>query len=336
VQAGGNVVIHQGLTLAEVRETALEVFRANFLDLTGLAEETARTRADKITHSFLDELQRREPQALSSASDPDMQRAIFTAQREYACSGEEDLETVLVDLLVDRAGQTTPRGMQTIVLNEAISAAPKLTVDQRCAIAVCFLMRYSSWKGTKSLDDFYEQFVRTNLLPLAGDLPKTDRGYQHIEYVGAGSIDARTLAFGRALLGKGEGWFTRGFTRQEVGEIIGDLLDNPQIVMKCMRDESRLQLNLALEENIDKWAESLGMPERAGALRNVMRMGVMPIDEICSELVERVPEAGELVKIWETTPLKNLTLTTVGIAIGHGYWRRVTGGDAPLSVWIPD
>ena len=82
-----------------LRSVALDVFRANFLELQGVAADVASERAVAITESFLAQLQARAPEYVQSAADPDMQRAIFSAQREFACSGEQDLEEALVDLL---------------------------------------------------------------------------------------------------------------------------------------------------------------------------------------------------------------------------------------------
>lgn len=313
---------------------ALEVFRANFLELRGMAEETARTRAEEITAAFLEQLQARGEAALASASDPDMQRSIFNAQREYACSGDTDLEAVLVDLLVDRADPSTAQGMQKIVLNEAIVAAPKLTLDQRRAIAVCFLLRYTRWAGP-SLDRLYEEFIQGNVMPLVADASRRAHSYQHIEYVGAGSIGIGTVGFGQAISSKGPGWFTTGFTRQEVGDILGNLLDNPNLFIECLRDSDRLQLSLIHEEDLEDWARSHGVADRVSALRSVFHMGRVPEHVIREELCERIPGGADLIALWTDTPLQRMQLTSVGIAIGHGYWRRVTGGSAPLSIWIP-
>jgi len=336
VQAAGDVVVHAGASLEEVRQIALDVFHANFLELRGHAEQVAGERAERITNAFLVALQQRAPQALESASNPDMQRALFSAQREYACSGDEDLETVLVDLLVDRAGEGSSRGVRTIVLNEAINAAPKLTSHQRRAIAVCFLMRYTRPHGQGTVDAFYEHFVRDNLVPLGRGLPTSDTDYQHIEYVGAGSMSLLSPEFGDALVGKARGLFTRGFTRQETSEILGELLDDPRVVMPCLRDEARLQLQVVHRDDIPAWAESLGCPDREQTLRNVLDMGLLSSEEAQREMVEREPATRELIDAWQSSSLHNLRLTTVGLAIGHGYWRRVTGGDSPLNVWLSD
>ena len=127
IQAGGNVTITKtGLTYAEVRDVALDVFRANFYELAGAARETAKARAEEITEDFLSKLQKEHPAGLEKSHDPDFQYALFTVQREYARNGDKDLGDLLVDLLVDRSKQEQ-RDILQIVLNESLSTAPKLT-----------------------------------------------------------------------------------------------------------------------------------------------------------------------------------------------------------------
>jgi hypothetical protein len=198
VQVAGDVVYH-GPSIDEVREIALDVFRNNFVELGRTAADIARGRAERLTDEFLVELARRVPAGFQAASDPDMQRALFNAQSEYACCGESDLQNALVDLLVDRAAETG-RGTRTVVLNEAITSAPKLTTAQRRAIAVCFMTKYTGWRGPLNLDHFYALDVCQNILRLADELPRHQSAYQHIEYVGAGSVGIGQTSLGQALL----------------------------------------------------------------------------------------------------------------------------------------
>jgi hypothetical protein len=335
IQAGRDITVSQGPSVEEVREIALDVFHRNFLQLQGLAEDVARGRAEKITNEFLKQLQDRNPAALESSKDPDMQLALFSAQREYARSGDADLEQVLVDLLVDRASEQHP-GLRTIVLNEAITAAPKLTEDQRRAVALCFLVRYTRWTGAASVDAFYEERIRQGLMPLVHGLPTSPAAYQHIEYVGAGSVDIGSTSIEEALHRSARGWFTRGFTESELDERLHRFTSDETFFMPCMRDESRLQLRASSADDVDAIASAMGDPSLAEPVQAALNVGAMTSTEIREDLLSHVPEAGELLDAWDGSDLNRLTLTTVGIAVGHGYWRRVTGKNAALKIWIPD
>jgi hypothetical protein len=64
-----------------------------------------------------------------------MQYAVFTAQREFARSGDDQLGDILVDILVDRTKEPD-RSLLQIVLNESLNVAPKLTADQLAAFCL--------------------------------------------------------------------------------------------------------------------------------------------------------------------------------------------------------
>src|SRR5713226_5988119 len=95
VQAA-SITIHQGVTVSEARELALDVFRANFFELAGEAKEIARVRAEEITEDFLGRLQTEHVEGLQRSQEPDFQHALFTVQKEYARVGERDLGALLV------------------------------------------------------------------------------------------------------------------------------------------------------------------------------------------------------------------------------------------------
>ena len=61
LQAGRDVVYHSA-SWPEMKEVALAVFKENFLELRGIAEDVAFARADRITNDFLDALRDRHPE----------------------------------------------------------------------------------------------------------------------------------------------------------------------------------------------------------------------------------------------------------------------------------
>ncbi|HWO16197.1 MAG TPA: LPO_1073/Vpar_1526 family protein [Solirubrobacterales bacterium] len=335
VQAGGDIVISKGLSAIEVREIALDVFHRNFLELRGVAEDVARGRAEKITGDFLAQLEARTPEALPNVADPDVQRSVFNAQREYACSGDEDLESALVDLLVDRVSREN-RDTQTLALNEAINAAPKLTIEQRQAIAVCFIVRYTRFTGDPTLEGFFETYIKGNLLPLASGIPTSQTAYQHIEYVGAGTVGMGQVRAAKAIMHGSEGWFNKGFKRDDVPETLASVADDGRVFKPCLRDKCRLQLSAMHPSDMAALAELAGGTELESDLKRLLDTGAMSESEVHEDLLHRVPEAQEFVNAWDGSALRHLTLTSVGLAIGYGYWRRTTGNNTPLSTWIED
>jgi hypothetical protein len=117
-----------GLTYDEVRQAALDVFKANFYDLHALAKEVAEDRARAITEETLKRIFENNQEAVSNFSDPDIAAALLEAQKSYARSGDEGAKHVLVELIEQRA-RSSERTSKNILLNEAIKKMDILSKD---------------------------------------------------------------------------------------------------------------------------------------------------------------------------------------------------------------
>lgn len=132
---------------------------------------------------------------------------MFSAQEGFARSGEHDLETALVDLLVDRAGQQQ-RDLKTLVLNEAIGTLPKLTSLQRRVLAVCFLFTNVTYGELVPLDDFYSMMTQWKPIFDIGSIKRAD--LQYMEAAGVGALSASSPSLGMAFANN-----MRGFIRPD-------------------------------------------------------------------------------------------------------------------------
>ncbi|MER6972809.1 LPO_1073/Vpar_1526 family protein [Nocardioides sp. NPDC000445] len=316
----------------EVKTIALDVFRANFLELQGVAEEVAIGRAEKMTSEFLSRLAAEAPGATANFSDPDVQRTVYAAQREFACSGEEELGQVLIDLLVDRV-QQEDRNLRALALNEAILAAPKLTERQRCAIGVVFLLRYARMAVIADASSIIETRFRGALLKLPSIEGLREMDLQHLEYVGVGAVSMGKMSLGELLLWTQTCAFTRGFAEDEMPDALRNFESRDRLVMDSYRDPARFQLAVAADEDVDKLLSTVQEQDVRDAITSVRAIGRLSADEVKSEVLAHTPDAATLIDVWESTSLKKLTLTSVGIALGHTYWRRF-GGEEPLSDWL--
>ena len=181
-----SIVLRQGISYAEARTIAIDVYKDNFLRLRNDAAKLAIQRAEELTDSFLSELHRRKPEAISSMSDPGMQTTLFAAQKEYARTGDQDLEQLLVDLLVDRATQEQ-QSIERIVLDGSINVAPKLTVVHLDSLSVVLLLTRTKQESIQTPSKF-KNYLQDTLLPFIDNLSGEMSCYEHLEYAGCGSI----------------------------------------------------------------------------------------------------------------------------------------------------
>lgn len=332
IQAGGNVTI-TGLTYADVRDVALDVFKSNFYELAGVAKEIARARAEEITEAFLSKLQQENPDGFKKSDDPDFQYALFSVQKEYARNGDKELGDLLIDLLVDRSKQEQ-RDILQIVLNESLSTAPKLTESQLAALAMIFLFRYTQNFGVGNHQMFGE-YLDAHVAPFASKLVKSAACYQHLEFSGSGTIGLVEISL-EALLGNTyQGQFLKGFEEKEITDRSISIGLDQRFFMPCLNDPSKLQVRANSKELLDKALEEYAISDEdrvhISALFDLGKMSELEIKDKCIEIR---PYMSNLFETWSESSMKNFTLTSVGIAIGHANVKRLVGEFADLSIWI--
>lgn len=334
IQAGGNVTITKaGLTYAEVRDVALDVFRANFYELAGVAKDTAKARAEEITEEFLSKLQKEHPGGFEKSNDPDFQYALFTVQKEYARNGDKELGDLLVDLLVDRSKQPQ-RDILQIVLNESLNTAPKLTERQLAVLAVIFLFKYTQNFGVGN-HQLLGQYLDKHVAPFVPKLVKNMASYQHLEFSGCGSIGLGQKKLEAILCTVYQGLFLKGFYRKEIADRQVSIGMDQRFFIPCLNDLSKIQVRANSKELLDKAMEENKIPDDdRPKIQALFDLGKMSESEIKNKCIEIRPYMSELFDVWSDSAMKNFTLTSVGIAIGHANIKRLVGEFADLSIWI--
>ena len=327
------IEVSVGMTYSEVKEVALDVFKANYLKLSEDASKTALERSIEITEKFLNKLENTNPQGINNAQDPDFQHSLFNVQKEYARYGDEEMGDLLIDLLVDRTNQPN-RSILQIVLNESITVAPKLTQEQLATLSIVFLVRYTMQNGIISFNSLFEYFDKY-ILPFSGFLVENTSCYQHIEYTGCGSVGIGEVNFLEVIKKNYKGLFCKGFTKEDVEAIGLNYSLVSACFTKCLHDNTLLQINAINEEVFVKNAKSFNVSDNdSNKLIELENSKIMNVDEISFFLIKNRPYLQNFIDIWKTSLIKNLTLTSVGITIGHANVKRNLGEFTNLSIWI--
>lgn len=334
IQAGNNVSItNHGLSYEDARTVALDVVKASLSELAGIARETATRRAEEITEEFLINLQKEYPEGLNKANDPDFQFALLTVQREFARTGDKNLGDLLVDLLVDRS-KTEQRDIMQIVLNESLGTAPKLTNSQLAAVAVVFLFRHTQNFGIGThqlLGEYFDKHVE----PFASNLQKTTAGYQHLEFSRCASISLGKDDLDHILGRTYQGQFLKGFEAKEVTDRDISVGLDGRFFMPCLNAPSLYQVRANNKELLEKWLETHKAPaEDRSKIIELFDVNKMSHEEIKATCIEIRPYMAGVFDTWNNSALGRLTLTSVGIAIGHANIKRMVGGFTDLSEWI--
>lgn len=328
------VNINQGLNYSEVKDIALDVFNSNFLQLSKEALNTAVQRAEEITNDFIERLKKDKPDSLESAKDPGFQSALYEVQKNYAKTGDKDMADVLVDILVDRI-EHKERDLKQIVLDESINVIPKLTSSQLDTLTIIFLLKYSVNYGVVNIATL-KQYLTNNIKPFTDNLSKENSLYQHLEFAGCGSISIGSKNIEDIFKNTYRGLFYKGFTEDEFKKQVGEFKDFNGFIAKCLNDENKFQLNLINEEVLNQKITKKNLnADNAKKLKTLFNQHILSNKEIEVKLIEiGKPFLEVLFDVWKNSAMKNMSLTSVGIAIAQANYRRKTGQTLDLSIWI--
>ena len=330
IQAGQ---ISIGPTYQDVKAIALEVFKSNFAQLSDIAMDTAQTRAEEITNQFLDELMKKNPQGLKSAKEPAFQYALFTVQKEYAKSGDKDLGSVLVDILVDRTKEVN-RNLMQIVLNESLETAPKLTSNQYATLSVIFLLKYTRYLRMINFNEFSQYYGRM-ISPFVSELVKENASYQHLEYAGCGTIGIGSRSIEDILLKTYPILFVKPFNKEEVSDLLSQEPKLSAIISPSPKDPSLVKPSITEESIMREFSLHKSIEASLiDKLLEIMKKYAMNSHEAKDYSITAHPCMTILYDVWDNSFMKNMTLTSVGIAIAHANIRRITGNQFDLSIWI--
>jgi len=322
-----------GLGYSEVRQVAMDLFEANFHKLRNEAAEIARERAESFVNSFIEEAAREGQTELPEAENPDFQYVFFSSQREYARTGDENLGDLLVQLLVDRT-KVQQRDLEQIVLNESLAVASKLTLDQLDALSLIFSLRYTIREGLSTLDDLHE-YLDEVILPFVLGASRNQSAYQHLEFAGCGAISVGEVQAHTRFSQSYSGLLCEGFSEEEIQAVELTREARSQLVIPCLHNNTLFQINAINEQQIENICEEFSIePEKVEKLKQLHGQKMMRPDEIRNYLIGVRPQMANFFELWEGTPIKNMTLTSVGIAIAHANVKRQTGETSDLSIWI--
>ena len=142
-------------------------------------------------------------------------------------------------------------------------------------------------------------------------------------------------SIGKILRQRYGGVFSKGFPVEELEKREITTPSNSPIFTQCLHDKSKIQLNAMSEEVLRAEAQRHGINEQeTNKLVGLNNSSHMNDNEIREFLVNLRPYMDKVFDIWEGSFMKNMSLSSVGIAIGHANLKRHIGEFTDLSIWI--
>ncbi|MDP1719824.1 MAG: hypothetical protein Q8L08_02305 [Candidatus Nanopelagicaceae bacterium] len=330
--AGRDIVIH-GISRAEASEIARSVFNDNALRLSQVAEDIARSRAEKITEDFLSSLYLKLPSSAGILADPDLQMNLFAVQKSFAKSGKEELGNILTDLLIDRVSVNGDE-LGVVVLNEAIEVVPKLTEQQRKIVTFVFMMRHTTPSNINSLEEYYLDYVPKYLYPACEGLSVEAIDFMHLTAVRVLSGGAEIKTLMRCLIWGLEGLYTNGFEADQLSPELHAAAYGTNLFMPCLRDPTKWQINTLSYLTMGSFIKHTGFEKYTNEIESLSMVGFMTEESIHNEFLNSHPKARELSELWSNPNYCRLLLSSSGMAIGHSMYQRITGDSDSRPSWL--
>jgi hypothetical protein len=330
VQAGGDVVIHIGVTAAEVRAIASDTFHADFVKMLGMVEAIAEARANKVLEAFIDRVERVNPSALRQANDPDFRYILYTAQKTAARTDDNKLHDLLVELLVERTFEA-PRSLIQLVLNESIEVVQRISASQINTLTLVFVMRRLKFKTVASFDSFLKT-MDLFVPPLLPDVAISQASLSHLQYTGCGTNSETTMQTIEAgLLRFYPGAFQLGVSEADV--CVKDLSSSARsLLVPCEHNKAHVQVLGGTHEMLRDLCKQRQLSQHdADMLERIFNPRTpVKVREICTAAR---PYFSTVFDLWDRSWLSKFDLTSVGIAIAHANLSKY-GDIEPLSSWI--
>lgn len=319
--------IHQGLSVEEVRCIAQETWNANWIQIVGAAKDIAEQRFNEFLEHLLEKLNEKGSELLVSFHDPDMVYLFLSAGKDYARSGDSNIEDFLIEILVQRANEQQ-RTLTQVVLGEAVQVVPKLIGCQLDTLSIIFLIKYLFMDNMMNLK-LLRSFIMEWILPFIKSLRKNNADYQHIEYTNCGKIEISHNKVEALFAKKYPHLFNRGFTQEEAVSLMKNEEAWNTYVVQCLRDSNLWQIRYLKNHELSMVKDHIVRDEII-RLRNY----VLPDIEIRRNIINLVPGTEYLFDVWDNSYLENMTLTTVGIALAVINIKFKIGKEILLSEWI--
>jgi hypothetical protein len=187
---GYSVTVNQnGLTYSDVKHIAIDVFKANFLELSEDAKATAVQRAEELVENFLANIEKEFSTLAHKVQEPDIQYAIVNAQIHYARNGQRETLDLLTDLLKARF-ESNETSFKSVVINESIDALSKLTLNHIRFITVLFLVKNCKLSKVRTLIENINNLFPEDI----SNIQKNISFFEHLMYAGITTNDVSTLS----------------------------------------------------------------------------------------------------------------------------------------------
>lgn len=336
IQVNGNMNV--GVSYESARQIALDVFKANFYDFTEKAAQKAMERAEEMTEKLVNEFFDKIPHLSHKLEEPSIQSSMFNAQKEYAKTGDKELEGQLLDLLINRI-DSEERSLKQIVLDEAILVLPKLTKEHVNILTLILSAVHLNHPDVRNIHHL-KDLINNRVLCFYPEKFSKGSFITHLQSSGCCVILSEGATYKpleELYRERFKGLLNKGFSEQEFREKVDMdeyLPKYKSLLVRCLQNPIAVQFNAINDEVLSSEIEKFGFGNKAEEIKKLFDETTMSVEEVRQFFISANPRSEKLFKDWKETDMKSMSLTPVGYAIAIMNFNKHTGLNVPLQVFL--
>ncbi|MEU8462671.1 LPO_1073/Vpar_1526 family protein [Streptomyces sp. NPDC029003] len=330
-------VANFGLGYDDVISIVSSYVERAFAEFSTHAYAEAKQLAEELTINYLSELQNQAPGSLKNVRSPGVQAALLDAQAAYAKSGDAELGSILVSLLVERTA-SEERNVKQLALTQAINTVEKMSKGHIQLLTAIFFSQALNVSKTPNIETLYKNLEILKSPFLIG-LKPTASDIQYLGDIGATRIDGFSeMSLGGAYRARYPGHYCLGIDAEKIPN--RGLYEAIGLVGPSSRTPGLMQVNAASVDDLTERFENIDRPLRQPPdlqiLTGLLSENPMSDDLVVGELELRVPGFADFNKLWNSTHLKKSTITITGQVISYMNAERTLGDNfqSSLSHWV--
>lgn len=162
-QSKGDIIInnYNNINSEDLHKELFLIFKDNMPVLRQIAQEEVVKRVDELNNSFINKIstlsEELSKKIFTRLSEPDMQLAIYEAQKNYAKYKSKDKLEQFTILLLSK-GLEEPCSLRNYLLDEAIITISKMTQVQIDFLS--YLVRKFATVNVSNATDLYEKYIK--------------------------------------------------------------------------------------------------------------------------------------------------------------------------------
>jgi hypothetical protein len=173
------------------------------------------------------------------------------------------------------------------------------------------------------------------VLPLANSIPDTDGVYTYLAYTGTVTVELGEFRFSHLLQKVYPSVLSRGVEPERFQALLAREPAASHFVAPCPSDLSRRHVRGENEALLREEAKARGLTDQTiEELVALQSQNLMPDAEIDSRVSGMGADGDRLIRLWNSTPIRQVVATAVGMAVAHANARRLGLIQADLGVWV--